>query len=264
MAQFGILQDACQTEKAEHEIAFGHHLAIGHKRPLGEKRLHQVVKVHVLFRPLVVGSLHGRRLFVVAECRVGLVHVVHVMFGRVVGDAQARVEPHQLLQGILHGEDAADDDGRLGIDAHRIGKHLREAFIHSAGYLPMLSGPQRSEFAPTVFRLFIHHAYAAQHIAARGGEHTGAVGMFKQADGTQILAAANEVAGTVAAVVAQIEWLIARRSGGQPLLHGAGIGHMIAGGETMVAADFITRTLGADGQGQTKGNEKQTDFLHTY
>ena len=72
---------------------------------------------------------------------VVLVHVVHVVLAGIVGNGQARIQDEQLLQGVFHRQDTANDDGALGIDGRLIGEHLGEALVHAARYLLLLLSP---------------------------------------------------------------------------------------------------------------------------
>ena len=65
---------------------------------------------------------------------------MHVVIAGVVGERQLRIERGQLQQFILHGEDAADDDGRFGVNVRLTREHFRKALEHAPGDIAVLLG----------------------------------------------------------------------------------------------------------------------------
>ena len=106
-----------------------------------EERRHGTQVVAVLLHEAVVGTLRFKVMTLADQLPVGVVHVPHVVLRRIMSDVELGVHEKQLLEGILHGEDAADDDGALGIDVGLALKDFRETLKHAACYLLVLLCP---------------------------------------------------------------------------------------------------------------------------
>ena len=151
-------------EKEAHQ-ALAVHVVLGVVGIAEQSRQHRLVGVvlrlvGVEHHPRPLRELHGVELF------VGLVHVVHVVFRRVVGDAQPRVLDEKLLQLVLHRQDAANDHRTLGVDAHISGEHLRKSLVHASRYLAVLFGAQGRQFARALPALLAYLSHAAEHVVA--------------------------------------------------------------------------------------------------
>ena len=62
------------------------------------------------------------------------------MLGGIGIEDKLRIVLGQLQQLVLHRQDAADDDGTLGLDNSTVLEHLGEPVVHALCYLLMLYG----------------------------------------------------------------------------------------------------------------------------
>ena len=105
-----------------------------------EERLHGTLGIDMLQAEGVVDVLRDLRHALLPQFGVAEVHVIHIVLTGVVGDAQFRIVGNEFLQGIFHGEDAADDNRTLRIDADVTLEDLWESLVHTTGNVPVLLG----------------------------------------------------------------------------------------------------------------------------
>ena len=175
------------------------------------------------------------------------------MVAGVVRNVQLRVDQQQLVQGVLHGEDAADDHRTLGVDVGRTGEYFGEVVGHAQRDSLVLLGSTLREFAVTALRRVGQQLHLAQHVLARGRQLACLVGLLQHAARLGVVFRVDEPARTVASVVAYIIRCIAFGRGGE-LLRGSGIGPIAVGRHVAVVLEVLFRVLGKQrcraGQGQ--------------
>jgi hypothetical protein len=89
--------------------------------------------ITMLLGECLVFLIHFFRVNFLPEVRDISVHIVHIMLTGILFKLYLRIHTDQLLDGILHGEDTADDNRTLRIHWCLACKDLREALIHTLG-----------------------------------------------------------------------------------------------------------------------------------
>ena len=140
MAQFRALNVRCQLEQMVVQV-LGVYLVV-YVGCVVEEHLHHTLVVLMAFLESIVGSASLRVPLMVLDFLCLAVHVPHVVFRRVVAYAKLWIQALQLLQGILHREDAAYHHGALGVDVGHALENLGESLIHAVSYFSMLLGTQ--------------------------------------------------------------------------------------------------------------------------
>ena len=182
---------------------------------------------------------------------------MHVVVAGVVGERQLRIELGQLQQFVLHGEDAAYDDGGLGVDVGLSREHLREALVHAACDALVLPGAKRCQLALAATSVVAHGLDGSQHLAAAWRELAQRVGLGQHVVRLIEGIGANEPPRAVAAVVADIERLV---TGGcrRERLCGSGVGAVVGGSQCVVSCYLGTALLRVGGQ--IKEKEKKSNL----
>ena len=210
----------------------GGHAAVEHLPcgvHIGEQHLHEAVVADERLAEGVEGLPGLGGLHPVAQQRVLVVHIPHVLSRGAHGDVQARIEGHQLLDSGTHREHATRDGGAASVDVGTVAEHLGEAFHHAAGYLAVLPLAQSREVAPASLGVVDDVAQFAKHVLACRGEQCEAVGTAEHAVGYVVGLAVAEIARAVASVVADVEGLLALGSRGQCGQRAVGIDAVVAG-----------------------------------
>ena len=96
------------------------------------------------------------------------IHVVHVVVAGVVTDDELRIEHEQLLQGVLHGEDATDDDGALRIDVGLALSNTCGKRSYMLGDALVLLRSELGQFAVAPHFLAYHPDFLQNLMALRG------------------------------------------------------------------------------------------------
>ena len=83
-------------------------------------------------------------------------------------DMELRIHAKQLLQTILHGEDATDDHGAASLDIGLASEYLRKSFHHPSGDTLVLERTERSQFAIPSLGILTYQGYLTQGFLALG------------------------------------------------------------------------------------------------
>ena len=94
-----------------------------------------------LLAEVFIHGYHFLREPFLVKRTVLMIHIVHVVLAGIELEFQLWIVLCQLQQFVLHGEDAADDDGALGFDDGTVAEDAGEPVVHALGYQLMLDGP---------------------------------------------------------------------------------------------------------------------------
>ena len=239
VAQLGTLYIACQLEESVCQF-----VSFSLVEPVGvaEEQTQHVAVVTVATLEAVEQLLGATRHLLLVEHLVVLVHVVHVVVAGVVGDVELGVDAHQLLQRVLHRQDAAYHHGALGVYIGLALKHLGKPLPHPSGYLAVLLGSALGELAVAVHGFLSYACHLVEHLTSLGGKLAQTVGAHEGKIGTVVVGSTYKVTRAVASIMTQIERLVSLGRGGKPALR-TGVSQIATGRYAGVLLDFLTRVL---------------------
>ena len=164
------------------------------------------------------------------------------MLAGIMEDMKFRIDTKHLLQTVLHREDASDYQSTSGFDIRITGKNLRESLHHSSGDTLMLESSERSQFAIAPLRLLTNHLHLSQRFLALSCQFALLL-RFEQREIRHIISLlANHIAGTMPAIMAQIEWFITFRCRSQLLLRTT-ISYIVTTRERNIPLEILLRSL---------------------
>ena len=171
--------------------------------------IHHACGLLVLLLEVQIGLLGGRGEALFEERCVVVVHVIHIVVAGIVTDNELRIAAHQLLQSVLHAENAADDGGAFGVDMRFAGEDFGEILHHACGNLLVLLCAEQCEFAVTSCGCIANDTQFLQHFLSFRREFAERVGLHEPHNGALIVAFADEPAAAMSAVMAQVKRHIA-------------------------------------------------------
>ena len=164
------------------------------------------------------------------------------MLAGIMEDMKFRIDTQHLLQTVLHREDASDYQSTSGLNIRITGKNLRESLHHSSGDTLMLESSERSQFAIAPLRLLTNHLHLSQRFLALSCQFALLL-RFEQREIRHIISLfAYHIAGTMPAIMAQIERLIPLRSRSQLLLR-ATISYIVTTRKRNIPLEILLRSL---------------------
>ena len=207
-----------------------------------EQFLHHTAIANVLLCKFLLYHLDTHAVLQAIQISVALVHIIHIMLAGIMEDMKFRIHAEHLLQTVLHREDASDNQGASSLDIRITGKNLRESLHHSSGNTLMLESSERSQFAIAPLRLLANQLHLSQRFLALSSQFALLL-RFEQRKIRHIISLlANHIAGTMPAIMTQIEWLITLRSCSQLLLRTT-ISHIVTTRERNVSLEILLWSL---------------------